>query len=66
MTTLYLISWTVIVFGNYSTMDDCHAVEERINNETYYSEFRTLCLDSRVFNATRRTKDNRWRGARTD
>ena len=53
MTTLYLISWTVIVFGNYSTMDDCHAVEEKINNETYYSEFRTLCLDSGLLNATR-------------
>ena len=64
MITLYFISWTVIAFGNYASMSDCYAVEEQINNETYYFKFRTLCFDGGVFDAAGNPKNNCCRSAR--
>ena len=53
MIRLFLISWTVVAFAEFDTMAQCLIVQEKIDADTYYSEFRTLCLDSGLLNATR-------------
>ena len=44
LVTLYLISWRVFIFREYPTMEECLAAEGKINEETFYAEFRTVCL----------------------
>ena len=53
MIKLFLISWTAFVLAEFDTMAQCLIVQEKIDADTYYSEFRTLCINDSVFNASR-------------
>ena len=44
MTILFLIGWTIVIFGDYPTMDSCLKAEEIINKKGYYEGFSTLCV----------------------
>ena len=53
MIRLFLISWTVVAFAEFETMSECLVAQERIDADTYYADFRTLCINDSVFNASR-------------
>jgi hypothetical protein len=42
--TLYLIAFFVVEFATYDSLADCQAVERKLLDDHWYTEFRTLCV----------------------